>query len=65
MISEDQLSHFLNNNKNVQPILLHVLMRLNKYGKNYYSDYPAIGAKKFMHDSRCKPLAEAQILRCE
>ncbi|PLW33682.1 hypothetical protein PCASD_10305 [Puccinia coronata f. sp. avenae] len=65
MISEDQLSHFLNNNKNVQPILSHVLMRLNKYGQNYYSDYPAIGAKKFMHDSHCKTLAEAQILRCE
>jgi hypothetical protein len=66
ILSKEQVSQFLNNNKDVQLVLSHVLNRLDKYGRINYSDlYHKMGAKGFISDSLSENLAESQLLKCE
>jgi hypothetical protein len=63
MLSEINLSCFLNNTVNGKIISIHALNRLDKYAASNYSDYFKMGLKQISEDSRSEDLQEPQLLR--
>jgi hypothetical protein len=62
ILSEDQLSHFLNNNKNTPFILSHILYRINEQEGRSIDQ---LNIEEFIEECQSSDVVEAQLLTCK